>query len=323
VKAADRAKAGLKRLAGPLERLARSPAARIGLSLAIVAIAAWLIRQELRDVRFSSVMSALGRTRPLALLAAVGCSVASYACMALVEALALKFIGKPLPPARVAGASAIANALSIAMGFGLASGTAVRLRVYSFADFGAADAAKLVLVLSVCSFAGGMVALGASVLASPAPIVHALGWTEPLVIALAAALLTPAALWFVLLRKRRPNLDWRQRALALLATLGGNWLFGGLGLFALSPHGLNDLPPFLATFFVGGLVGSAIGVPADLGVLEASVLSLKSLGAAHQTAAALIVYRIIFQVIPLAIATVVFGWRQVIKLGRGARQKAV
>ena len=314
----------LKRLAGPVERIARSPAARAGLTLAIVALAAWLIRRELQGVSGAQVMGALGRTRPAALALAVGLALASYASMAGIEILALRFIFKPQPPLRVVGASATANALSIAMGFGLASGTAVRLRVYEFAQLGAGDTAKLVLTLSAASFMSGMMALGVCTLISPAPLAHALGWTEPLVIALAALLVAgPAAAWFGLFRKRRPNLDARWRALALIASLAGNWLFGGLALFVLSPHRLADLAPFLASFLVGGLVGSAIGVPADLGVLEASVLSLKSLGATHQTAAALILYRLIFQVIPLAIAATTLGGRQMAKLAKGARHKAV
>jgi phosphatidylglycerol lysyltransferase len=304
-----------RRLAGPVERIARSPAARAGLTLAIVALAAWLIRRELEGVSVSQVMSAVGRTRPAALLLAVGFTLASYASMAGIEILALRFVGKAVAPLSVVGASATANALSIAMGFGLASGTAVRLRAYDFARLSAGNTAKLVLTLSAASFLSGMTALGVCTLISPAPLAQALGWTEPLVIALAAVLVAgPLAAWFALFRNRRPNLDTRQRALALLASLAGNWLFGGLALFVLSPHRLADLTPFLASFLFGGLVGSAIGVPADLGVLDASVLSLKSIGQAHQTAAALILYRLIVQVIPLAIAATALGGRQMARM---------
>jgi uncharacterized membrane protein YbhN (UPF0104 family) len=313
----------LNGLVRPAERLSRSPLARTGLTLAILAAAAWLIRAELRDVSFSDVLEAVGRTPRFAPPLSALFTLASYACLAVVEALALAFIGKPQPPLRVAGASAAANALSIAMGFGLASGTAVRLRTYAFAHLNAGTVAKLVLVLSAGSYMSGLAMLGLCVLLSPGTIVRALGWPAPLVIAVALLLLSPAGLWFVLLRRRRPNLDARRRAIALLASLAGSWAFNGAALFVLSPHRLEDFPPFLASFCFGGLLGSAMGVPGDLGVLDASVLSLKTLGAAHQSAAALILYRLIYLVAPLAAATTVLGVRQAAKMAQGARHKAV
>ncbi len=87
-------------------------------------------------------------------------------------------------------------------------------------------------------------------------------------------------------------------------------------MFVLSAHTAAALPGFLAAFCLGSLVGSAIGVPADLGVLEATVLGSHTLGAAHQGAAALVLYRVIFQLIPMSMATVAVFGRQALQLAR-------
>lgn len=81
----------------PIERLAAKPAVRAGFTLAIVAIAAWVIHLELRDVSLRDVTRALARTRPAALALAALCTVCAYASLAVQEMLGLKFIGKRTP----------------------------------------------------------------------------------------------------------------------------------------------------------------------------------------------------------------------------------
>ena len=68
----------------------------------------------------------------------------------------------------------------------------------------------------------------------------------------------------------------------------------------LEEHPAADLAPFLAGFCLGSLIGSLAGIPGGVGVLEATVLRYGG-GAAHETAAALILYRAIYFLGPLAI----------------------
>jgi phosphatidylglycerol lysyltransferase len=297
---------GPRRWLRALARLAATPIARAGLTLAILAVAAWLIRVELEQEPIGGVLQALAATPPWAPAAAVLFTLASYGCLALLEVFALRYIRRPLPLARVAPASACANGLSIAMGFGIASGTAVRLRLYGSSRLPARQIARLVLVLSAATFSSGMALLGAAALLRPASLAAALDWPRALVLVIALLLLAPLWLWYAAGRRR---LSLRERATALAAALG-SWIFSGGALFVLSPHRLSDLPDFFAAFMAGSLVGSVVGVPADLGVLDAAVLGLKSLGAAHQSAAGLILYRAVYHLGPLLIATAWLAARQ-------------
>ncbi len=138
---------------------------------------------------------------------------------------------------------------------------------------------------------------------------------------LAAVLVGLLPAWFLLL-KRWPGHDGRAlrgggRALCLAAGIG-NWLFQGAALFVLTARSVADLPSVLSAFSLGALIGSVLGVPADLGVLDATVLGSRSLGAAHQTAAALVLFRLIYQLLPLVLATAALMLRPMARAVRKA-----
>jgi phosphatidylglycerol lysyltransferase len=305
--------------AARLNRLASSRLARGLVTVAILAIAALLIRGELKSARLADIGHAIAHVRPWAIALAAAFTAAAYLCGAMVEWHALKFIGRPLPLGRTILAASGASALSIAMGFGLASGTAARLRFYAFADLSAADVAKLTALVSGALYLSGLVTLGLAGLAAPAAVAGMLHWPEWGAVALSAALLAPVPVWFLVLRRwRSDQLGPRGRAVALAAGLG-NWIFQGAAMFALAAHKVTDFPAFFAAFGLGSLIGSLLGVPADLGVLEATVLGSHALGAAHQGAAALVLFRVIFQLVPLILATSAIGGRQLLKLARKAR----
>ena len=88
----------------------------------------------------------------------------------------------------------------------------------------------------------------------------------------------------------------------------GDWLTSGAALFVLVPHPtLTGLAVFLVVFVLGSLVSAASGVPGGIGVFEAIVISLTPLVAqTHETAAALLVYRLIYSLGPATAAVAVF-----------------
>jgi len=303
--------------AAKLNALASSKLARTVVALAILAIAALLIRGELKSARLADIGHAIASTRPWAIALAAAFTAATYVCGAVIEWYALRFIGRPLPLGRTILAASASSALSIAMGFGLASGTAARLRFYAFAQLSAADVAKVTALVSGAIFLSGMAALGLSGLGGRAVIGAVLHWPGWGVMALSLGLLIVIPIWFWGLNRWRGQdreaMGAPGRALTLVAGLG-NWIFQGAALFVLSAHSVSAFPGLLAALCLGSLVGSALGVPADLGVLEAAVLASHALGPAHQTAAALVLYRVIFQLVPLILATCAVFGRPVLKL---------
>jgi phosphatidylglycerol lysyltransferase len=299
--------AWLGHAAGTANQLASSKLARTLVTLAILAIAAVLIRGELKSAKVADIAHAITATPPWAIALAAAFTAATYACEGAIEWYALRYIGKRLPLGRTLVAASGASALSIAMGFGLASGTAARLRFYAFAGLEAADVAKITGLVSAAIFLVGLFCLGLSGFGGMAVIGALLHWPAWAVTLLSVLLLTPLPLWFALLnhwpgnRESAPAVPGRVTAFAAGV---GNWVFQGAAMFVLASHDPASFAGFFAAFTLASLIGSVVGVPADLGVLEAGVLGSHALGAPHQAAAALVLYRVIFQLIPLIIATV-------------------
>jgi len=314
-----RLRAWVRRAGETANRLASSKVARTLVTLAILAVAALLIRGELASTRFADVARAITGTPPWAMALCVVFTAASYGCGALVEWYALRFIGEPQSFGRTAVAAAGSSALSIAMGFGLASGTAARLRFYAFAKLNAGDVAKITGLVSAAIFITGLATLGLAGLCDLGAISARLHWPLWAVGLLSALLLGLLPGWFLLL-KLWPGHQGRALrggggALCLAAGIG-NWVFHGGALFVLTARSLADFPAVLSAFSLGALVGSVLGVPADLGVLDAAVLGSRTLGAAHQTAAALVIFRLIYQALPLILATGALMLRPMAKAAR-------
>jgi len=281
-----------------------SPVVRFGAPVLVLALAVWIARKAVKQIEPQALLRALESTPPLAIVGAVVLTVVSYACLAVQEWYALRVVRRPQRLAPTAAASFAGNVLSSFMGFGLATGAAVRLRLYRWARLGTRKTAALSLIVSLATYLSGVVAMGVCLAASPGPAAEALGWPPVLVLVLGVVLLTPSALWFVLFPQRShahgaSRLDGGSRLYALVLGVA-DWITSGAALFVLSPHPVADLAPFLAVFCLGSLIGSLAGIPGGVGVLEATVLRYGG-GVAHETAAALILYRAIYFLGPLAI----------------------
>jgi uncharacterized membrane protein YbhN (UPF0104 family) len=296
----------LQNLAQGFNRIVASPIVKLAIPAVILVAALWLIRQQLREVELSAIVAALAATPAWAIALAAGFTAASYLCLAAVEWRLLSVIGHPQPLARTVVRSLTANALSSFVGFGPVSGTALRVRVYASARLPVTAITQLVFFHTAATYLAGVVSLGIASLIALRPI--STTFSLPLWLAGVGALLllSPAALWFVLFRHARRGgvapggLD---RSAALGAGLG-DWLFSGAALFVLTSDPLSGFPAFLAIFCLGSLLGGLAGVPGGLGVLEATVLGLHAGGLAHTTAAALILYRVIYLLGPAAIAMI-------------------
>jgi phosphatidylglycerol lysyltransferase len=315
-------------LAARIRRAAAIPGVRLALAVGAVALALWLVRSQLQQISLAGLAAALRATPPLAVALSALFTAASFACLAIVEWQALRIVGRPLPPGRVAIASFASNAVSIVLGFGVVSGTAIRLRTYAFARLKAGEIARLVLLLQAATFVSGVVALGLSLLRwLPHALANAAdGW---LLLARDLALLAPIALWFVLFRTPtgRPGWTLLDRLVALAAGLGDQAFSGAalfvLSWFVLSPHDLGAFDAFMTVFCLGSLIGSVSGVPGGLGVLDAVMLGGLTTGRSHvhETAAALILYRVIYFLGPLLVTCAVWAAQRGVRLARSVVRK--
>jgi len=245
-------------------------------------------------------------------------TAASYACLTVQEWVALRYIGRPMPLRRMLLPSLGSNAIASCLGVGLASGTALRLRLYPSRALSTRRTAVLVVVFSAATLLSAVVTGGLALLAAPQGDLASLRapwWVKTIG---ELALLSPVALWFAPLRRilgmREAPLSGRLRAGSLAAGIG-DWIFSCAAFFALTGQDLSAFPGFLAVFVLGSVMGALAGLPGGLGVFEAVIISLAPPSIRpHETAAALLLFRSIYFLGPLTLALAVIAARQGLKL---------
>ncbi|MGE0857737.1 MAG: bifunctional lysylphosphatidylglycerol flippase/synthetase MprF [Gammaproteobacteria bacterium] len=266
----------------------------------------------LGEVRYGDILAVV-QAMPVARLAlAAAATATSYVALAGYDGIALRYAGARLRAATVLHAAFIAFAFSNTVGLGVLTGGAVRLRLYGAAGVEATRVARAV-GFSAVAFALGVGTFGAlglvwgagdfaALLHLPAGAVRALG---VLVLGAVAALLVISAPPL----RARLGAQWQRLLPArglLLAQLGVSALdlaAAAAALWCLLPAGAVALPSFLAFYAVAVALGAASHVPGGLGVFEAVIL-LACAGRAptEQVAGALLLYRVVYHLLPLALA---------------------
>ncbi|MEP7102151.1 MAG: bifunctional lysylphosphatidylglycerol flippase/synthetase MprF [Burkholderiales bacterium] len=292
--------------------------AAIGVAVAVaIGIA---LRKLLVEVRYVDVMAAVESTSHAGIAAALLATAISYLALSQYDFSALRYAGASVARGTVLLTSFVAYALGNSIGLGPLSGGAVRMRLYAAAGLEPALIAR-VIVFNAAAFGLGMVAFGALGLLwgarEVAPLLHTHGWVLR---AIAAAMLI-ALCGFLWLCSRRRKLyvefvfgrrwSWSLRlppvgmALRQLVISAFELAASAAALWFLLPA--NHLLPstFVAFYAVAVTVGMISHVPGGVGVFE-SVMMLLASGpgvASEAMLGALLLYRGIYYVLPLVLAT--------------------
>ncbi len=302
-----RLQARLRRTLGVLG----APWVRRATSAIFFAVAAYLIYRQVSTLSLGAFLAALASTHPAAVALSIVLTGASYLCLSGSEWLALQALSHPLSYRQAAGVAIPAYALTNTAGFSPATGTALRLELYAKHGLSAGQSAGVAMLAGTAVSLSGIVAAGLLVVVAPATFAAAFHGSVWLALLAGGVLLAPGGLWFWAFTPRAPRWlggshpalpDMRLRLLGLLAGVG-DWLFSGAALFALLPHPhLSTYAGYMAVYITGCLLSAATGVPGGIGVFEAIVLTLSAVfSQAHETAAALLLYRGIYSLGPLAL----------------------
>lgn len=286
--------------------------------LGLLVLAGWALRRELAGVQMDELLRQFGGYGwPHATLALAG-TVASFLVLGLIETLAIRHANTAHIPRRTAMTTAfVANAFSQSIGLALLTGTAVRVRAYARRGVDTAAVARISAFVTL-TVTLGLLACGAiAFLASREPV-RALGMTlsvHPLGIVLGLAVLAYFAWSVVAIRDHVGRGRWQLRrprpraALAQLLLSSADWLLTGTVLFAVLPSTAGiEYGTLLRAYLVAQTAGMASHVPGGAGVFEAVMLTLLATGSATQRVelvAALVMYRVVYYLLPLLAALAV------------------
>lgn len=306
-----------------LERLSkyRQP---LGLALTLLLFALGLVacRHLLSELDIYALHDAMLSVPSQSLLGALLATVLGFVILLGYEWSASRYAAVQLPPRTLVLGGFSAFAIGNAIGLSMLSGGSVRYRLYARQGLGAAEVARMTVFASL-SLGCALPPLAALATLSDLPgAASALRLPAPLLGGIAAAVLLAAgALVIGLYRRRQPE---QPLADSLLVQFGRRTLrLPGARLSALQLLItaldvaaaatvlyllLPQAPPFGA-FVLVYLLALATGVlshvPGGVGVFEAVLLAAfaNQLGAAP-LAAALLLYRLIYVVLPLLVACV-------------------
>ncbi len=255
----------------------------------------------------------------------------SYFTLAHYDALAFRYIHRPVPYAASILGGFVGYAFSSNGGFPLVTGGSVRYRIYSAWDLTALDIGK-VMAFAISTFWLGFLTLGAySFLTEPLPLpehldlpfdnVRPLGIGGAVLVGaylvLSGVRRTPVRVRGVDMQLPPPRIALAQIGLAAL-----DLLFAAGVLYALLPvQATLSYPAFLGIYLLANVVGILSQVPGGLGVFESIMLLFLS-GSAENTAilASLLAFRAIYYFLPLAVAGLLLGGYEVYQSRRLLRR---
>ncbi|HEX6041323.1 bifunctional lysylphosphatidylglycerol flippase/synthetase MprF [Longimicrobium sp.] len=292
-----------------LQRVLRWVSPVVGLGL--FAAAVWVLNRSLAEVSYREVRAAIHGLPASALLLSVLFTAANYAVLCGFDLLAFRYVGKRLTEWKVAVTSFIGYAVANNVGFAIISGTSVRYRFYSRWGLGGADISRIVVFYTGTFWLGFLVLAGWSMAVDPHPglrdllgpgVVAVTGWA---LLGTAAAYVVAAAV------RREPVKMWKWhipvpplRTVAmqyLLSTV--DWALAAAVFYVLLPRTELTFSEFLGAFLAAQLVGLVSHVPGGVGVFEGTmVVLLKQYLSLDQIVSSLVLYRLIYYIIPLGAA---------------------
>ena len=269
-------------------------------SVLVLALAAWLLWRALHGLHPAQVSAALAEVSPRALAGSAVATALSFACLAGYERFATQWVVPGMIPRKVAWRTGlIAHALANTLGFHPVTAMALRMERYRAHGIDASRLARIVAAIGAC-VAGGVVAM----------LVAAAAWWlwlagEGTLLVLLAGLACAALL---LLESRLGVLGPDSRMLPQAAGLFALGLVemaaAILALAVLLPAGaLPGGPTFVLLFVGAAALGVVSHAPGGLGVFEASILAAARPEARPQVLAALLAYRVVYNLLPFAIAS--------------------
>lgn len=282
------------------------------LALLLGALVVQALNTVMAQIGPGQVLGAVRVTPGSALLLSAVVTLLAYFALTFYDRTALAYAGVRLPVAVVGKTAFIAYALSNTIGLGMLTGGAVRMRLYGAAGLEVGVISRVILFNAV-GFSVGTTVVGAAAMLWGSATAHGLlGVPAALLQAVGVGVLVATAgfmlvCWRGAQRQVLPAavlpLPSLRVAVQQLLVSTMDVVSAAAALWVLLPPGAVDFAPFVGFFALAIALGAISNVPAGLGVFEAvMLLALGQRMPAEQLAGALVLFRLIYNLVPLALA---------------------
>jgi glycosyltransferase 2 family protein len=300
------------------------------ISLAIVGIAVATLYHLLHGIEIGKVVDAIETQPGWKILIAALLVAAGYSNLVLYDVFALHTIGKRSLPWRVV---AFASFTSYTIGHSLGAATftcgLVRFRIYSFWNLTVVDIAKIAFMTGMTYWLGNAFVLGAAVTYDPGALGvfdHLPSWTNRLLGCSGLLAVGCYLLWLAPAPRTVGRANWKivlpnlRRTFLQIGIGSIDRLLASLSIFMLLPDSPSiGFIALLVIFVVATLVGTISHTPGSLGVVEAAMLIGLPQFNREELLATLLTFRVLDFFLPLLLATIMFGLRELRLVARRAQ----
>ena len=291
------------------------PWAKRGLTLAFFAFVSYLLVTQARTVEWGEVTASVKKLPAASLWIAAALAAASYALYSCFDLLGRHSTGHPLGPRTVMGVNFVSYAFNLNLG-SLVGGVAFRYRLYARLGLDNEVITRVLSISMLTNWLGYLLLAGTVFLLWP--LAPPPDWKlDGRALQVLGGLLLAAAIAYVALCAFSARRSWTLRgheielpsgrfALLQLAMSSANWLLMATLVFVLLQQRI-DFPTVLGVLLVAAIAGVVTHVPAGLGVLEAVFVALLSHELPkNELLGALLAYRALYYLGPLAVATLAY-----------------
>ncbi len=295
----------------------------VALSVGIVVLAIVVVARTFTQISFSELRGAVAATSGEQIALALLLTAVSFLALTGYDALALRQLKVRVPYPTTALASFTSYAISFTLGFPLFTAGTVRYWIYSGKGLSAGKVASLTVIAGLTFWLGMALTIGIGFAVRAAGVSHLdhldPGWNRLIGCAVIAAM--AAYLAWAAQGHRHATIQ------GFKLELPGFWLSVGqicLGLVdlcaasgvlfvLLSPPRAIDYLTFVTVYVFGSLLGIASNAPGGIGVFEATMLKTVPAHSEAALLASLLLFRIIYYLMPFVLALALLGAHESIK----------
>ena len=296
----------------------------IAASLIIIAFAITTLVRTLKGVDTGVMLVALTEIAPHRIALAALCVVGAFCTLTFYDFFALRTIGRKHVPYRIAALSSFTSyTIGHNIGATVFTGGAIRFRIYSEYGLSAVDVAKICFLSGLTFWLGNTFVLGIGMAWHPGAA-SAMDQLPAAINRLVAFGVLGAILayfvWLSLGEERRElgQNGWKVKLpsapLTLVQILIGvlDLGFCAMAMYLLMPADPGiDFMSLAVVFILATLLGFASHAPGSIGVFDAAMLVALPQFGREQLLATLVVFRILYFMIPFGIAISIMGSREI------------
>lgn len=266
----------------------------------------------LGPIEGADILAQIGATPTATLALSLTATLVAYLALIGYDWWGLRFIGKKLPKEVIILGGFLGYSIGNSIGISAVSGGAVRYRVYSAFGLDVYDVAAISSYIAVAMGLGTTVIGVAALALYPSSLAGFLAFSPQLVqtgsviltVAMIAAIFGLSFLGRVFkLGRFKLKMPSPTVLLGQIVITTIDVAMAAFALWILLPQGAPDFSAFLAIYAAAVMIGVLSHVPGGVGVFETVVVAAMPSGTSlGETAAALVIFRFVYYLLPFGLA---------------------